>query len=118
MGIISYNQYFKNKKCTDGFYEGMDAGSLNLSSFLFSLSRNLALENCLSFLKGVNLVEPLSMRSCPEELQGQDPRSTCFFLRSLCSMCHGKNQHVSPAPRILTYTSDPTSFVKSKLFTE
>lgn len=116
MGSISYNEYFKNQKCTDGFYEGMDAGSLNLSS-VHPLS-NLALENCLSFLKGVDLVEPMSMRSCPEELQGQDPRRTCFFLHSLCSICHGKDQQVSPAPRILMYNSDPKSFVKDKLFTE
>lgn len=53
-----------------------------LSSFLLILSWNLARENRLPFLKEVDLVESVSVRA------SRDPWSTCFFLYSLCSVCH------------------------------
>lgn len=83
----------------------MDAGTTSLAAFLFTLFWNLALENCLSFLEEVDLVESMSMRSSHEELlQGQDLWSTCFFLFSLSQfVIHGKNQHVTLTPNLHIY---------------
>lgn len=32
MGIIKDNEYLKNREGTDGYYGGMDAGNISLSS--------------------------------------------------------------------------------------